>query len=362
MNDSPDLTGDRLTRWLEHLGLEALLTRWRNLQVPHHALTWTRFWGSLNLALVVLLFVSGVALSFYYSPVPGVAYDSVDYAQFTLPFGEVIRGVHHYAWNLLLIAMILHLGRAFVVGAYKQPREMLWVSGVVLLLVIPMFIVTGDLLPWNQQGYWSTQVRKSILSSVPLLGGMLVSILEGGSLTGIVALTRFYALHVIVLPPLFLGLLALHFHLLKLRGLSYPLHSEAAAVRQVPFWPTMVNRWLLLFLLTTLALGWAAWQWPVLLGDPADPTDTAFVPRPEWWVLPLNQLVTMLSGPLLILSTAVIPATLMALLLGLPFLDRTPERHPARRWKTLVTGAIIALILLGLGATSFYQHYLTPLQ
>jgi ubiquinol-cytochrome c reductase cytochrome b subunit len=350
-----------LERWLEHLGLNAFWTRWRNLQVPDYALTWTRLWGSLNLAFVVLLFLSGFGLTFYYSPVPGVAYDSVDYAQFNLPFGEVIRGVHHYAGNLLLLTMILHLGRAFLVGAYKAPRELVWVSGVLIMSVVPVFIISGDLLPWNQQGYWSTQVRKSILTTVPFFGGLLVRILEGSSMTGIVALTRFYVLHVIILPPLLVVMIAVHLHFLRIRGLSEPLRGDTISIRRVPFWPTIVNRWLLLFLLAAVILGWVAWQWPVSLGDPADPTDTTYVPRPEWWVLPLNQLVTIFRGPLLIFATVIIPAALLALLLALPLVDRSPERHPARRWKTLLTGALIALILIVLGISSFYQHYLAPL-
>ena len=106
---------------LERLALEGLVARVRDLKVPGDSLTWTRFCGSLALVLVVLLFLSGAFMAFYYSPAPGVAYDSVDHAQFNIPFGDVVRGVHYYAWNLLLVVMGLHLLRAFLVGAYKTP-------------------------------------------------------------------------------------------------------------------------------------------------------------------------------------------------------------------------------------------------
>ena len=113
--------GDRFETLLEHLALDGIVARLKGLEVPSDALTWTRFFGSLMLVLVVLLFLTGAFMAFYYSPAPGAAYDSVDYASFSIPFGEMVRGVHHYAWNLLLIVMGLHLVRAFLVGGYKAP-------------------------------------------------------------------------------------------------------------------------------------------------------------------------------------------------------------------------------------------------
>ena len=147
--------------------------------IPGDALPWTRFTGLLALVLVTLLFVTGVGMAFYYSPMPGAAYDSVDYAQFSVSLGDLVRGVHVYAWQLLLVVLGLHLGWAFVVGAYKAPWQMVWVSGVLVVLLVPACIITGDLLPWNQHGYWSTQVRLSIVSSVPLVGDFLAQLLRG---------------------------------------------------------------------------------------------------------------------------------------------------------------------------------------
>ena len=187
----------RSNRLLEQLALEGVVARLTKLEVPGNALTVTRFLGSLLLVLLVLLFLSGAFLAFYYTPSPGSAYDSVDFAMFNLPFGDVIKGIHHYAWNLLLVVMGLHLVRAFVLGAYKAPRQLVWVSGLLILLLLPVFIITGDLLPWDQKGYWSTQVRLSVISATPVVGDLMVRLLQGGPLTGIVALTRFYVLHIL---------------------------------------------------------------------------------------------------------------------------------------------------------------------
>ena len=342
---------------LEYLALKGIVERLTALKVFSGALTWNRFFGALLLVLIVLLFLSGAFMALYYSPVPGAAYDSVDFALFTLPFGDVVKGIHHYAWNLLLVVMGLHLIRGFIIGAYKAPRQLNWISGVLILLFVPLFIITGDLLPWDQKGYWSTQVRLSIIGSVPVVGDITVRLLQGGPLTGIVALTRFYVLHVLFLPAFLILLIAIHFHFIAYRGLSEPLSADHPPRQRIPFLPDMVNRWLVLFLLVTIAVGLASWYWPPSLGDPADPTDSTYVPRPEWWVLFLNQLLAIFKGPFMILGSAIIPGLLAGLLVALPFLDRSTERHPLQRKLVTVIAIIIGIILLVLSVTGYIEHF-----
>lgn len=341
----------------EMLAMGDIITRMKSLRVPADALTWHRFSGSLLLVLLVLLFLSGAFMVFYYSPAPGAAYDSVDYALFSLPFGDVIKGVHYYSWNVLLLVMGLHLVRAFIVGAYKSPRQLVWVSGVLAMLLIPALIITGDLLPWDQNGFWTTQVRISIISSVPVVGDFIVRLIQGGPLTGIVALTRFYVLHIFFLPGLLIFLVVIHFLFLKQRGLSGAWDENHPNRQTISFFPQLVNRWLLLFLVVTLALGFVSWYWPAPLGDPADPTDSTFVPRPEWWVLFLNQLVTVFKGSLTVIGSVIVPGGLVALLIALPFLDTSSGRHPARRKKVILTAVIIAIILLGLSIMGYVEHF-----
>jgi ubiquinol-cytochrome c reductase cytochrome b subunit len=349
--------GNRSEKLLEHLALSKIITRLKGQEVHSDGLTWNRFSGSLALVLVTLLFLSGAFMAFYYSPAPGAAYDSVDYALFSVPFGEMIRGVHFYAWNLLLIVLGLHMARAFLFGAYKAPRQLTWVSGVMIMLIVPAFIITGDLLPWDQKGYWSTHVRTGIISSVPLVGDFLVQLLQGGPRTGILTLTRFYVLHTIFLPGLLGILIVVHFHFLYQRGLSGPLSEGDAARRKVIFLPNIFNRWLILFLLVALILGLVAWIWPAPLGNPADPTDTSYIPKPEWWVLFLNQLVAILTGPLMVIATVIIPGGLAGLIITLPFLDRSPERNPLRRKGVMIIAMVIVLVLLGLSIMGYIEHF-----
>ena len=350
----------RSEKLLGHLALDGVIARLRGLEVHSDGLTWNRFSGSLALILVVLLFLSGAFMTFYYSPAPGAAYDSVDYALFSVPFGEMIRGVHFYAWNILLVLMGLHLSRAFIFGAYKAPRQLVWVSGVCAMLIVPAFIITGDLLPWDQKGYWSTHVRTGIISSVPLIGDFLVRLLKGGPLTGIVTVTRFYVLHAIFLPIVLVILIGVHFHFLYQRGISDPLSDNDVARPKVPFLPKMINRWLVLFLLATVILGLIAWIWPAPLGNPADPTDTSYVPKPEWWVLFLNQLVAIFTGPLTVIATVIIPGGLTGLLILLPFIDSSPQRHPARRKPVMLVAAILAIAVLVLSILGYMEHFPGP--
>jgi ubiquinol-cytochrome c reductase cytochrome b subunit len=347
---------------MEYLGVDRYAAKLCSLQVSRDALTWTRFCGSLSLVLVILLFLSGAFMMFYYSPSPGAAYDSVDFAQFSLPFGDVVRGVHYYSWNLLLTVLGLHLAGTFLTAAHKAPREMVWVSGVLIFLVVPAFIVTGDLLPWDQKGYWTTQVRNSIISSVPVLGDFALRLLQGGPRTGIVALTRFYVLHSLFLPGVLILLIAVHFHFLAHRGLSEPLGESKVGRSTMPFIPDMISRWLILFVVVAVALGLTAWTWPAPLESPADPTDSAYVPKPEWWVLFLNQLVSIFRGPLMVIGTVVVPGGLALLLLALPFIDRSPERDPFLRKKSMAVAIAIVLFLAILSIMAYVQHFVKPHQ
>ncbi|MHC1742192.1 MAG: cytochrome bc complex cytochrome b subunit [Syntrophobacteraceae bacterium] len=346
---------------LEFLALDGVFARMRGLEAPGDALTWTRFCGSLALVLVVLLFLSGSCMLFYYSPYPGAAYDSVQYAQYEVPFGDVIRGVHHWSWNLLLVVMGIHMMRAFFVAAYKTPRQMVWISGLLTFPLVPVCIITGDLLPWTQPGYWTTQVRGGIITSIPGVGELLLSLLQGGPRIGVVALTRFFVLHAVFLPLLLSVLLAVHFHFLAWRGLAEPLSASVQERRRVKIFPVILNRWLLLFILTAAVMGTVAHFWlPVPYADPADPTDSSFVPHPEWWVLFLNKLVSIFTGPWTVVATVILPGALFGLLMLLPFLDRSPERRPLKRWKSLLVATLLVASILALSCLSYLEHYGAP--
>ena len=339
------------------LAPQSLWSALGSLELPRHAVSWRRPFGVLSLVLLGLLFLTGAALTLYYTPAPGSAYDSVDFVQFNVPFGGVIRGVHHYSWNLLLIVLALHLMTEFIAAAYKSNGRLIWISGVVAAMLIPLFIVTGDLLPWDQRAYWSTQIRSSILGSVPWIGDFLVRVLQGGSGIGVVALTRFYILHIFFLPCALMAALALHSSLVVDHWRSKPSSDELDARSTMRLYPGAVHRWLVLFIVVAVVLGVTAWLRPALLEVPADPADASYVPRPEWWVLFLNQIVTHCKGPLAVVGSTLVPVGLVAFLIALPVSRSwagTPSeqapRYPDRRGAD--PGAVIGLSIAG-----YFEHY-----
>ena len=346
--------------WIKTLALEKTAAWIKKIEVAGDNCTWHRFMGGALVVLLVLLFLSGAFLAFYYSPVPGTAYDSVDFTLFDAPFGSIIKGVHHYAWNILLVLAIGHLGRTFIAGAYRKPRQLTWVSGVIILVVLPLFIITGDLLPWDQKGYWSTQVRLSIISSVPVVGDLAVDLLRGGGLTGIVALTRFYVLHILFLPCVLIVLLVFHFHFIAQHGLAERLLARPAAAKRISLWPRAINRWLALFIISVAVIGLISWYWPAPLGDPADPTDSTYIPKPEWWVLFLNQLVAVFRGPWAVLGTTVIPGLLAGLLVALPYLDRSSGRRLSERRGVIFIAGVLAAAILVLSIMGYMEHFGSP--
>jgi quinol-cytochrome oxidoreductase complex cytochrome b subunit len=173
-----------------------------------------------SLVAVVILVVTGILLTLYYEPDPGEAHRSVLYITNAVPFGWLIRGLHHWAANALIVLAIAHLVRVVLHGAYKFPRQVTWITGIVLLVLVFAYVVTGRLLPWDQQAFWATQARMEILASVPGLGAWLARFLQDGDQLSGSSLSRFYTLHVWVLPLALAGLIVSHLRLVIRHGVS----------------------------------------------------------------------------------------------------------------------------------------------
>jgi quinol-cytochrome oxidoreductase complex cytochrome b subunit len=179
--------------------------------------------GGITFFLFVMLAVTGYFMTLYYVPSPEQAYDAVDYLTFEVPMGQVIRGVHHWSGNLMMVTVFLHMIRVFVYGAYKKPREINWMSGVGLLCLVMGFGFTGYLLPWDQKAYWATKVGTSVMGTVPVVGDYALRMMRGGSDLGALTLTRFYTLHVLFLPLVTVIFLIAHFVMIRKQGISSPL-------------------------------------------------------------------------------------------------------------------------------------------
>ncbi len=161
-------------------------------------------------------------MALYYSPSPDHAYDSVSYINNQAAMGNFIRGLHHWGASAMVVLVVLHMLRIIIMGAYKYPREVTWFVGVVLFVIVMAFGFTGYLLPWDEKAYWATTVGTNMAGTVPVIGGWILILLRGGTELGAVTLTRFYALHVLVLPMIALMFVAAHLYLVVRLGISAP--------------------------------------------------------------------------------------------------------------------------------------------
>jgi quinol-cytochrome oxidoreductase complex cytochrome b subunit len=207
--------------WLdERLGLRTIWTTVFSRAVPET--NWLYTLGSASAILAMLQGITGMLLTIYYVPTPDHAYDSIQYIMNDVFFGWLIRGLHHWGATLLVITVFLHMLRTFFAGAYKYPRELTWLTGVVLLLTVLVMGFSGYLLPWNQKAYWATSVGTSIFGAVPVVGPLLLRIARGGQEIGAVTLARFYGLHVWWVPIVVLAAIGLHIYLVIKIGISAP--------------------------------------------------------------------------------------------------------------------------------------------
>ncbi|MHB1134628.1 MAG: cytochrome b [Chloroflexota bacterium] len=183
---------------------------------------WLYTFGSATLFLFLLQAITGVLLAIYYSPSPDHAHASIRYIMDGVAFGSLVRGIHHWAASGMVVMVVAHLLRVFFTGAYKYPREMNWMVGVVLLVLTLAFGFTGYLLPWDEKAYWATVVGTNIAGSVPFVGDWILRVLRGGTDLGALTLNRFYAMHVMLLPMAATFLITVHLLMVVRQGISHP--------------------------------------------------------------------------------------------------------------------------------------------
>ncbi|KAB2897863.1 MAG: cytochrome bc complex cytochrome b subunit [Kofleriaceae bacterium] len=298
--------------------------------------------GSVLLFLLILQATTGALLAFYYAPSATDAWGSVAYIEDQVTLGWFIRGLHHHGASAMVIAVGLHMLQVIVYGAYKRPREVTWWVGVMLLGLLLAFALTGYLLPWDQTGYWATKVATGIAGETPVAGQEVQAALQAGNEYGNLTLTRFYALHVFILPALTFGLVALHVLLFRKHGATPRWgRSDAELARTAqPFWPDQLFRDVVAMVVAFLALvAWTVHTGGAGLDAPADPSSN-FDARPEWYFRPLFQMLKYFSGPMETVVALGAPVLVGGVLFALPFLDRGADRSPRRR--LLALGIVLA--------------------
>ena len=313
---------------------------------------WTAAFGSLLLFTFGLQVVTGVLLTAYYAPSVGTAWQSVKYIQEEAPLGWFVRGMHHWGSSTMVILLLLHLVQVFVWGAYKRPRELTWMTGVLLLGATLGLAFTGYLLPWDQKAYWASKVGLGIVSTIPVIGERAKLLLQGGPDMGNLTLTRFFALHGFVLPGSIIGLVGVHLYLFRLHGVTTTVREseEVLESKTEPFWPGQVWKDGVVALgLLLILTAWVCTHAAPLEGV-ADPSK-AYEARPEWYFMFLFQALRYFHGRYEVVGTFVLPSLFFGILFFWPLLDRTPSRDPRKR---PVAMALLTLGIVGLvGLTIF---------
>jgi len=328
-------------------------------RLPPHT-GWMHVFGSLALLTFLSQFVTGILLLLYYRPTLKEAHESIQYITGDVPFGWLIRQLHAWGATLMMLAVILHMTRTYFMASFKRPRELTWIIGVVIFIVTMLFGFTGYLLPWNQLSYWATTVGTEVVGAVPWVGNYLKEILLGGPTVGQETLSRFFLIHVTLLPWTLVILIVLHLILMRIHNLSTledvgqekPFPPESG----VPFWPVHMAKESIVamacfgVLLTLSVL--SPWE----IGEPADPLETPEGIKPEWYFLPTYQLLKYFSGPLGKFLGIMVSGVPFVLLFLWPFIERGPARHPSRRRWAMRLGYVAVFLALAFGLLGYLSE------
>ena len=333
-------------------GLETILKKKR---VPIHKHSVWYYLGGMTLFLFLVQVATGILLLLYYRPAPGEAFESVQFIMTRVRFGWLIRGLHSWASNLLIFTAMLHMFSAFFLKSYRTPRELTWVTGVLLFFLLLGFGFSGYLLPWNELAYSATKVGTEMMAAVPLIGHWMMKVFRGGEDVTGATLTRFFGFHVAILPLLTTGLLGLHLLLVQHFGMSVPPsvereHRNAGTMAPtMPFFPNFLLRDLIGWYVALGVLAALAALDPWELGVKADPfAPTPAGIKPEWYFLSMFQTLKVIPAKLLFIDgkqfgVLVFGAAAMFWMM-VPFVDRQPDGRTGKVLTAVGWAAVIYIL------------------
>jgi ubiquinol-cytochrome c reductase cytochrome b subunit len=336
----------RIFHWMDRrAGVDKLMHESLDEPIPGGA-RFAYVFGSGLLFIFISQIITGICLAIYYVPSAETAHTSVAYITKQVAAGAFLRSLHYYGSSAMIIVLALHFLQTFLYGSFKGRRELLWISGAALSLLVLGMGFTGYLLPWDQKAYFATAVGTNIVGEVPFIGEWLTRLLRGGDTIGTLTLSRFYVAHVFLIPGFIFALIAIHIYLFRKAGAAGPINEDPVEPKLPPesFYPRQVLMDMAFALLLMVGLGFLAYFHPVGLGPIANPADTHFLPRPEWYYLPFFEWLKFWEGPEVVLAVVVIPGALAALFFLLPFLDRSLERRP---WRRPIPVLAVAIVLAG---------------
>jgi ubiquinol-cytochrome c reductase cytochrome b subunit len=344
---------------------------------------WAYVFGSATLFCLVLQVITGVALSLLYQPSASGAYESLNFITHQAVMGRWLRGIHYFGASGMIIMVGAHMIRVYITAAYKYPREMSWISGVVLLLLTVMMGFTGQLLRWDSNGVWSSVVAAEQLGRIPVIGTWAARWLLGGSTIGGHTLSRFFSYHVFIIPAFIFLFVGYHLMLVIRNGISEPpkagrpvdpsryraWYKQMLEKEGMPFWPYAAWRDAMFGAITIIAILCLALIYgPPELTQPPDPSFVYTTPRPDWYMLAIFSLFALMPPKIESYAIFIGPILTIIILLAVPFIAKRGERSPIRRpWAVFgvvcVTAIVFNLLMLGMSspwAPDFGVKPLTP--
>jgi len=255
-------------------------------KVPEHKHSFWYYFGGICLFLFVIQVITGILLLLYYTPSIDTAHESIQYIMSQVKFGWLIRSVHSWSANILIGAIFIHMFSTFFLKAYRPPRELTWISGFFLLLIFLAFGFSGYLLPWNELSFFATRVGTDIAGTIPLIGKHIKSFILGGPEVSGATISRFYWLHVAILPLFTTIIIGIHVLLVQILGMSKPIGLSEKEIREVPFFPNFILKdslgWMIILALIGVLCVFFPWE----VGQKADPfAATPIGIKPEWYFI-----------------------------------------------------------------------------
>ena len=353
---------EQIRKWLDdRFGWDELMAPLRHKKVPLHRFSAWYFLGGMTLFLFGIQVVTGILLLLYYRPSANEAFESVQYIMTRVQFGWLIRSIHSWSANLMIFFAFAHMFSVAFLRSYRKPRELTWISGMLLLFLVLGFGFSGYLLPWNTLAFFATKVGTEITGQVPLVGHQMMVFLRGGEEVTGATLTRFFGFHVALLPGIATALILLHILLIQRFGMSAPPSVEADWVahpetkREMSFFPNFMLREMMAWYIALGILGALAAIFPWGLGTKADPFSSAPAGiKPEWYFLFMFQTLKLIPAKVAFIDGEVLGILLFGLAgllwLLLPFFDRGGKR--SARW---ILGACIFVVAYVVAMT-VYGH------
>jgi quinol-cytochrome oxidoreductase complex cytochrome b subunit len=322
-----------------------VLREMTNEPVPYHLKRWWFCLGGTPLYLFVVQIATGILLAFYYQPSPTTAYESVRYITEQVQYGWFIRSIHKWAATLMIATVVLHQMRVYFTGAYRKPREINWIIGMVLLLCTLTVGFTGYSLVYEQLSYWGATVGANIADSVPVVGNLGKHMLLGGDAYNDKTLSRLFILHAAVLPVTMVMLIGVHIVLIRLHGVTeFRFRDEGTKQKFFNFFPDHLYTEIIMGLILMIILSALATILPATLGPRADPLTTPEVIKPEWFFYVMFRWLKLFSGTAAVLSIGFIIFTMFIW----PFVDALFRRFTRLQEASVWIGVVAVLLIVGL--------------